>query len=220
MEYIRYNDKANILNHQFCLVFTCEDLSNIPTPIVSPFPDIPSVDILVDDIITHLSQLQPHKASGPDGIPSFLLKMAATEIAPCLALIFQASICQKQIPVDWKHAHITPIFKKGCKSDPTNYRPISLTCTCCKILEKVIHSHITAHLSTHNILCDQQHGFRKHRSCESQLIQTVNDFSKALDKGKQIDAITLDFSKAFDKVPHHRLLQKLHHDHYGIRANF
>jgi hypothetical protein len=68
-----------------------------------------------------------------------------------------------------------------------------------------------------NILTDKQHGFRRRRSCESQLIITIDALAKSLAKGKQVDVILLDFSKAFDKVPHHRLLHKL--DYYGVRGN-
>ena len=83
------------------------------------------------------------------------------------------------------------------------------------MLEHIIHSHIMKHLDRHNILNDSQHGFRKHRSTESQLISTVNEQASALNTGEQRDSILLDFSKAFDKVSHRLLLHKL--AHYGIR---
>ena len=81
-------------------------------------------------------------------------------------------------------------------------------------MEHIVYSHVFAHLSHHNLLCDQQHGFRCLRSCESQLILTVNDFAETLNNGEQSDVIFLDFSKEFDKVSHHHLFHKLHH--YGI----
>jgi hypothetical protein len=70
---------------------------------------------------------------------------------------------------------------------------------------------------SHSILSDKQHGFRKKRSCESQLILTIQDLAAGLNSKSQIDAILLDFSKAFDKAPHERLAAKLHH--YGVRGN-
>ena len=94
---------------------------------------------------------------------------------------------------------------------------MSLTSICCKILEHIVHSHVMSHLDNHQMLNDAQHGFRKRRSCESQLILTVQDLAKGLNEGEQIDAVLLDFSKAFDKVPHQSLLEKLRH--YGVRDN-
>ena len=84
-------------------------------------------------------------------------------------------------------------------------------------MEHIIHSSVLTHLENTNILSDEQHGFCKRRSCDTQLVLTIHDLSKALDSGDQIDGILLDFSKAFDKVPHNRLLMKL--DHYGVRNN-
>ena len=101
-------------------------------------------------------------------------------------------------------------------STPANYRPISFTAVCCKVMEHILHSQVMKHLDLHNILSDNQHGFRKKQSCESQLILTIIDLASGLEDGEQIDAILLDFSKAFDKVPHQRLLLKL--QHYGIRG--
>ena len=131
-----------------------------------------------------------------------------------LTLIFQASLSQTCVPEDWKQALVAPIFKKGDKSTPANYRPISLTSVCCKIMEHIMHSQIMQHMEDLNILSDAQHGFRKRRSCETQLLLTLQDLSSALDYGEQIDAILLFFSKALDKVPHEHLAVKL--KHYGI----
>ena len=145
-----------------------------------------------------------------------MLKEYATHLAPVLAVIFQASIDQAMIPSDWKKANVTPLFKKGDRANPGNYRPISLTCIACKVLEHIISSQMMDHFEKYNVLSDAQHGFRPRRSCESQLIITIHDIAIALDKGGQTDVILLDFQKAFDKVPHRRLLEKL--CHYGIQG--
>ena len=81
----------------------------------------------------------------------------------------------------------------------------------------IVYLHVFAHLSKHNILCDQQHGFRQSRSCETQLVITINDFAESLNRNEQTDVIFLDFSKAFDKVSRQHLFHKLHH--YGIRGD-
>ena len=84
-------------------------------------------------------------------------------------------------------------------------------------MEHIIHSTVMKHLDMYDILIDAQHGFRKSRSCESQLIMTVQDLANSLNRNEQVDGILLDFSKAFDKVPHQRLLEKL--SYYGVRGN-
>ena len=94
---------------------------------------------------------------------------------------------------------------------------MSLISICCKKLEHTVHSHVMSHLDSHQMLNDAQHGFHKRRSCESQLILTVQDLAKGLNEVEQIDAVLLDFSKAFDKVMHQRLLKKLRH--YDVRDN-
>ena len=78
-------------------------------------------------------------------------------------------------------------------------------------------SEITSHLNFNNIISDAQHGFCKKRSCETQLILTIDDLAREIDKGGQIDMILLDLSKAFDRVPHHRFILKL--KSYGITGN-
>ena len=140
----------------------------------------------------------------------------ATEIAPIMTKIFQTSLDSGKIPDDWREAAIVPIFKKGERQLASNYRPVSLTSVSCKILEHIVHSQIMKHYDNNSILTDTQHGFRRRRSCESQLLITVDSIAKTLDKGEQVDIILLDFSKAFDKVPHQRLLQKL--EYYGVRG--
>ena len=126
-----------------------------------------------------------------------------------LTFIFQQALDQSTVPDDWKIALVTPVFKKGKRSGPENYRPISLTSICCKINEHIIVSQTITHLEQHNILVDYQHGFRRRRSCESQLLITAHDLASILDDHAQVDVAVLDFAKAFDKVPHQRLIDKL-----------
>ena len=113
---------------------------------------------------------------------------------------------------------VNPIYKadKKDRSNPENYRPISLTCITCKILEHIVHSNIMHRLETNEVLYETQHGFRKRRNCETQLVTTINDVSRDLNQGLQLDTILLDFSKAFDKVDHDKMCIKL--EHYGIRG--
>jgi len=110
---------------------------------------------------------------------------------------------------------VVPAFKEGSHADPSNYRPISLTCICCKLFEHIIVSSISVHANAYIITCREQHDFRKNHSCKTLLLETINDLSTSLNSGNQIDFLLLDFSKAFDKVFHPHLLHKLYN--YGIR---
>ena len=108
------------------------------------------------------------------------------------------------------------MYKKGTKTDPRNYRPVSLTSLICKTLEHILTSQIMKHLESNNILTDVQYGFRSMQSCEAQLFLTIDDFARAVDKKFQVDVAILDFAKAFDKVAHARLAHKL--NYYGVRG--
>ena len=146
-----------------------------------------------------------------------LLKETAKQIASIITQMFQQSYNTGKLPDDWLQALVTHIHKKSHKSDPANYRPISLTCILCKVMEHIILSNMWKHMYKHNIILHFQHGFQSGLSCESQLIDTVHDWMTAMDNKTQIDAMLLDFAKAFDKVPHLRLLSKL--TSYGITGN-
>lgn len=206
--------KANIMNKQFASVFT--DEGDIPLPDLGEpkTPKMKPINVTCAGVAKLLRNLKPHKATGPDGIPARLLRETAEQIAPAVTLLFQASLDQGKVPSLWKAAHVVPIFKKGSRSSAENYRPISLTSILSKLCEHIVHCAISNHLDAHSVLADAQHGFRKRRSCETQLILTVDDLAKGLDDKSQIDMILLDFSKAFDKVAHNRLLLKI--GSYGI----
>ena len=103
-------------------------------------------------------------------------------------------------------ANMCPLFKKGDRSLACNYRPVSLTCEPCKLLEHIVCSNIMANLDDHRILSDKQHAFRKWHSCETPLTSVVDDWAKLLDNQGQVDTFILDFEKAFD-TPTHELLK-------------
>ena len=208
--------KANILNQQFESVFSrpqplsLKELSK-SAAFTLKHPPMPPICITVQGVDKLLTGLNPNKASGPDEISPRLLKELHSEIAPILTHIFQRSLDTGIVPDDWRHAVISPVFKKGQKSKPSNYRPISLTCIASKLLEHILVSNIMKYFDSHNILSPQQHGFRSKHSCETQLIGFTQEIADNLEQGQQSDVIIMDFSKAFDKVDHHKLIHKLRH---------
>ena len=183
----------------------------------SPYPKMPDISIAAEGIDKLLVGLNQHKAAGPDKFKPIVLQTLHKELAPILQLIFQRSLDTGKLPDIWKEANVSPIFKKGEKSDPSNYRPISLTCVLCNVLEHIVASGVAKHFTELDILYDLQYGFREKRSCETQLIMLVDELAKDMQMGKQTDLILLDFSKAFDKVAHEKLILKLHQ--YGIRGD-
>ena len=169
-------------------------------------PPMPTITISTPGIQKLLANLKQHKATGPDLIPPTVLKELSYEISPILEIIFNISLQTGQVPNDWKEANIAPIFKKGDKHSPSNYRPVSLTCIIAKCMEHILVSNMMKHLELNNILHPLQHRFRKKYSCETQLLSL---FQNLASNPSQIDLIIMDFSKAFDKVPHRRLDYKL-----------
>jgi hypothetical protein len=111
------------------------------------------------------------------------------------------------VPEDWKSANVTPIFKKGAKSEPGNYRPVSLTSICCKLLESILRDVLMDHLERNKLINQSQHGFMPKKSCGTNLLEFLETVTREVDEGRPVDVIFLDFAKAFDKVPKERLLQ-------------
>ena len=127
-------DKADALNQQFCSVCTKEDISSLPDIGHSNIPSMTDINITVAGVEKLLKNLQAHKAAGPDNVPARVLKECASSVAPILQNIFQKTLHTGVLPNDWLSANVTPIFKKGDRSLPSNYHPVSLTSIACKQL--------------------------------------------------------------------------------------
>ena len=202
------SEQADCLNKQFASVFTQEDMFSIPF-VANNFGRMSDITVSICGVVKLLEGLDVNKSLGPDDISPRVLKESASQLGPVLCSLFNQSLLSSTVPQDWRDANIFALHKKGPKSCPSNYRPISLTCIICKLLEHIIYSNISSFLESQNILTARQHGFRKNHSCETQLLLAHNDWASALDNGISTDVAIFDFSKAFDVVPHQRLLSKL-----------
>jgi hypothetical protein len=116
--------RAEILNEQFQSVFTTENLNNFPNKGKNPYSTMEDFKINSTGVHKLLKNLKPHKATGPDSIPSFILKAAADQLAPILTELYQTSLNTEVVPQDWKAAHVVPLFKKDERHLASNYRPV------------------------------------------------------------------------------------------------
>lgn len=209
-------EKADILNKYFVSVFTPDDniLPYFQTQIKS---ELKNCIFTSETVRKALKCLKPCFSSGPDNFPSFFIKKLSNYICVPLATIFEVSFRTHKLPTAWLQSNIVPIHKKGSKNDVKNYRPISLTCVCCRVMESILKKHIQQYLTENQYLSKNQYGFRTHHSTCSQLLHCTNIWTQQIDKGKSVDVIYFDFAKAFDTVCHSKLLSKL--TAYGIKGD-
>ena len=167
----------------------------------------------IDDKIRSLNQ---KRSKTPDEIPSVLLKKLRTSLNDFLYLFFNLSLQTGKVPWQWKCSYITPIHKKGTKSLPENYRPVSLTSSICRLLEKLICDELRQHLLSNNLLSNEQHGFLPGRSTTTQLLTAMNDWNTHFGANDTVNVVYTDLRKAFDKVSLPKLITIM--QSYGIKG--
>ena len=161
------------------------------------------------DFRESLDKLSNGAAPGPDGIPARMLKAAKNTISVLLNDILKCSYESGDIPAILKLAHIIPIHKGKSRSEPSNFRSISLTSHNVKTFERVLRKTLVNFLEFYKKMDHNQHGSRSGRSTLSQLLDQHNEVLKALEEGENLDTIYLDFSKAFDKCDHGIIFHEL-----------
>ena len=204
---IKDRDKVEEFNEFFTSVFKHSD--SLPCVDIVPDPKSMPIDFSVNAVRDALRRAKHNTSSGPDGIPSIFWASLYSVLAPPISIIFGLSYQLAVLPSEWKHALVMPLHKKGDASRVSNYRPISLTCTICKIMESMINSNLQQFLSDNDVISSSQHGFMPGRSTCTQLLESQLEWSMAIDNGFVTDVIFIDFSKAFDVVPHRKLISKL-----------
>ena len=205
------SEKAAEFNGQFTDVFTKSEYSQVPL-LDRSAPFMEDIFVTKERVIKLLKGLNPSKTLGPDELHPRVLKELATELGPILRIY---SSSQLTLVISLRSGHLQTLVPcSRNRSLACNYRPVSLTCVPCKLLEHIVCLNIMAHLDEHKLLSDKQHAFRKWHSCETQLATVINDWVKILDNKGQVNAFILDFEKAFDTPPHELLKSKLFS--YGI----
>ena len=214
-------EMSEVLNKYFLSVFTQEDLTYIPDALQlftgGDENRLTGISIIREDINKEIDRLSSTKSPGVDLIYPRVLKECRDIVSGKLTKIFNKSVSTGEVPSLWRQANVVPIFKKGDRSEKSNYRPISLTSVIGKMLESIIAKRIREHLEVNELIADSQHGFTKGKSCLTNLLSFYRTVYEAADVGDSYDVIYLDFSKAFDRVPHERLLKKI--KAHGIGGN-
>jgi hypothetical protein len=168
-------EKANMFNSFFSSVFSPEDTSNIPEFESRMVKEIlENIEFSSADLIKRLKKLKTCKAAGPDNLHPRVLKEGAESLGAPLEMIFKKSPDTGLLPTSWKLGKVIPIFKKGSRRLPTNFRPVSLTSVVCKIMEACIRDEILQHLNENKLFTQFQYGFIQGKSTISQLLHTTD----------------------------------------------
>lgn len=206
----RSQEKAELLAIMFSNKMTITEPERHPPALPQLCASrLENINVSEEQVLKYLKLVNTKKAIGPDDISPHILKNCARELAFPLMKIFCSCLQEKMWPEQWKKARVTPIHKKNEKSDPKNYRPISLLSVVSKILEKIIAEQLTNFLDEHHLLSHRQYGFRKGHSTADLLLLLSRNWNDALDAGLNTLVIALDIAGAFDCVWHQGLIAKL-----------
>ena len=202
---------ADVFNHYFASVFSFQqEIKLSDQPLDSDILSLDSVTVSPHEIFEILKTIAPKTSNDGDGLSYKVLKEGGIPLVNHLTDLYSLSLSLGQLPSAWKIALVTPIHKNGPKNKTENYRPISVTSCCCRVLERVVKKKITEFLAKNNLIRESQHGFQAGKSTDTLLIKFYDFVTDKIDKNMIVDAVFFDLSKAFDKIPHDLLIQRLH----------
>ena len=207
--------KAELLSKTFSDSFTIDNHHCPQLPkLVPDDTGISSIVFTPTLVRKSINHLRAKSKGGPDRIPPLFFKKCSLWLCQPLSYLFQSCFNAGFMPPEWSQAHITPIFKKGNPSDPLNYRPIALTCTMCKLMELIIKDQLLSYLLGKHLISRHQHAFIIKHSTTTNLLESLHDWSVALNNSNSVDVIYIDFRRAFDSIVYTKLLYKL--QCYGV----
>ncbi len=178
--------------------------------------EIEPLRVTTRQTVEKIKEIETNKSTGMEHLSGMVVKDALMAVPHHLSRLFNDSLGSETIPNEWKRATVVPIHKKGPRSNKNNYRPISLLPTPIKILEKLVHEHISGHLEEKGLLNNNQEGFRRGRSTISAIAKITSRLHTAMNEGNVATTAFIDFSKAFDTVDHKILKLKL--ERMGIKG--
>ena len=181
--------QAEVLNSFYSSGFTRSDGNIKEKEREVGVPEIINVGMDEERVKATILKLKENSAPGPDAIPNKLLIETVNEVSKPLSILFRKSLNERRIPDEWRYANVTPIFKKGPKSEPGNYRPVSPTSAIGKLMERLVKEAIENHLEQHNLIKPSQHGFRHGRSPQTNLIEFMEQTTEWADGGKPVKTL-------------------------------
>ena len=213
------HEKANCLNSAFQSVFSKDNHSKLHLDdVVMPDQCMKDISGYMHDVDKSINRLNSKFSRTPDNYPLVFLETSCTSnviyFSSALYRLLTASI---GLPYQWKNAIVKPVFKKGSRNLPQNYRPISFNCAICRVFENVIADKLYSYLLEHDILSNFLYGFIPGRSSCSQLIYAQDNWYQSLENHNTVDVVYTDIAKAFDTLCHSKLIAVL--QAYGVRNN-
>ena len=190
--------------------------SNFSKPTIN-FP-LSDFNVTIEEILAAIDEIKSNSAGPHYSIPALIIKKCKYSLAKPLQLFCEKSFLSGTVPKYYKYQQITPIFNKGSKTNTANYRPIALTSHIIKIIERVVRKKLVEFFEINNIINANQHGFRKNRSCVTQLVFHIQNILDKLLTNDSVDSVYIDYAKAFDKVDHRILMKKL--ELYGVTKQY